>query len=131
MPSLNRVQLIGHLTRKPELRFTPNGKGVCSFAIATSFGSGENKTTEFHECVIWDISEKAPRAKWAAERQQGDLVYAEGRINTRSWNDQEGNKRSKKEIVCDRLDFMRAKGESQSSQNESSLQEVDPLTIPF
>jgi single-strand DNA-binding protein len=134
---------MGHLARDPEMRFTPNGKGVCNFTIATSWGFGDNQTTEWHNCVIWDgNNEKTPRAQWASRLRKGDLVYTEGRIQTRTWKDQDNNERSSKEIVCTQVDWMRSKGmapgnitpetPADNSMNQfGNLVNVDPDDIPF
>jgi single-strand DNA-binding protein len=142
VPYLNRVILMGHLTRDPELRYTPSGKAIASFGIATSRGTGDNKRTEFHNCSIWDVSDKIARAQWASKLSKGSLVYAEGRLQTSEWEDSNGDKRRKTEIVCDRLDFLREKGQSPSLDavtdsraeqiaKEFQLTDVDPSDIPF
>lgn len=135
MPSLNRVQLMGHMARDSEMRYTPSGKAVTNFSIATSWGSGDNKKTDFHNCVIWD-SDKATRAQWASKFVKGDLVYVEGRLTNREWEDQNGNKRRSTEIVCDRADFLRNKqttGTTDSSAfgDQFNLTDVNPDDIPF
>jgi single-strand DNA-binding protein len=104
MLSLNRAQIIGNLTRDPELRYTPNGQAVASFAVATNRAymdaSGEKKeSVEFHDIVTW--------GKLAEICQQllskGRKVYIEGRLQTRSWEGQDGVKRQKTEIVAENM----------------------------
>lgn len=135
MPSLNRAQIMGHMTRDSEMRYTPGGKAVTNFSLATNWGSGDNKTVEYHNCVIWDANERAPRAQWAAKLKKGDLVFAEGRIVTRIWEGQDGVKHRQTEIVCDKADLLRAAGEStQKSPQDFDLTkvtDVDPDDIPF
>lgn len=99
MRSVNKVIIIGNLTRDPEMKSTQNGQAVVTFGIATNrewmtSGSDRKKSTEFHEIVAW--------AKLAELCQQhlkkGKLVYLEGYLKTRSW-DAEGGKRFRTEIV--------------------------------
>lgn len=121
--SLNRVQLIGNLTRDPELRYTPSGTAVCSFGIATNRSwttdTGEKREeTEFHKIVAW--------SKLAEICSQflvkGRKVYVEGRLSTKSWTGQDGQQRSTTEIVIDDMILLDQKrpvenqGESQPAQ---------------
>lgn len=100
MRSINKVILIGNLTRDPELRQTPNGQSVTTFGMATNrewtTKSGErNNSAEFHECVAWahlaEICQKYLK--------KGNLIYVEGYLKTRSWDSPEGIKKFKTEIV--------------------------------
>jgi len=104
MLSLNRAQIIGNLTRDPELRYTPNGQAVASFSVATNRAymdaNGEKKeSAEFHDIVTW--------GKLAEICQQllskGRKVYIEGRLQTRTWEGQDGVKRQKTEIVAENM----------------------------
>lgn len=98
--SLNKVTLIGNLTRDPELRYTPQGTAVCSFGLATNrqwtTESGEKKEeTEFHRIVAWN-----KLAELCAQLlSKGRKVYVEGRLQTRTWTGQDGNQRTTTEIV--------------------------------
>jgi len=98
--SLNKAQLIGNLTRDPELRFTPQGTAVCTFSVATNrqwkTESGEKKEdVEFHRIVAWN-----KLAELCAQLlTKGRKVYVEGRLQTRSWEGQDGAKRQTTEIV--------------------------------
>jgi len=98
--SLNRVQLIGNLTRDPELRYTPNGTAVCSFGLATNRSwttdSGEKKDeVEFHRIVAWSkLAELC--SQFLAK---GRKVFLEGRLQTRQWEAQDGTKKQSTEIV--------------------------------
>lgn len=102
--SLNKVQLIGNMTASPEVKETPNGQKVASFSIATNRkwkdASGVlQEDTEFHNIVAWrglaDIVEQYT--------DKGKKVYVEGHLKTRSWDDAQGVKRWKTEIVADQL----------------------------
>lgn len=102
--SLNKVELIGNLTRDPELRYTPSGTAVCTFGIATNRewtdSSGQHKEeAEFHNIVAW--------AKLAEICDQilhkGRKTYVEGRISTREWEGKDGQNRKTMEIVIDEM----------------------------
>lgn len=103
--NLNRVEVIGNLTRDPELRYTPNGQAVVGFAVATNrryqdqTGNWVDAEAEFHEVVVW--------AKMAegvnATLKKGDRIYLTGRLQTRSWEGQDGSRRNKTEIVADTI----------------------------
>lgn len=102
--SLNRVQLIGNLTRDPELRYTPNGTAVCSFGLATSRSwttdAGEKREeTEFHRIVSWNkLAELCSQFL-----VKGRKVYVEGRLASRSWTAQDGTQKTTTEIVIDNM----------------------------
>lgn len=100
MRSINKVILIGNLTRDPEMRETPNGQTVTTFGIATNRewitkeGSKKN-SAEFHECVAWaHLAEICNNYL-----KKGRLVYIEGYLKTRSWDTPEGVKKFKTEVV--------------------------------
>ena len=101
---LNRVTLIGNLTRDPELRNTPNGKTVASMSIATNrfwtdAQGQKQKEAEFHNIVMW-----SKLAEIAAQYlHRGSKVYMEGRLQTREWTGQDGIKRYRTEIVADNM----------------------------
>src|SRR3989339_726371 len=98
--SLNKVQLIGNLTKDPELKFTPNGAAVCTIGIATNRSwttdSGEKKDeAEFHRLVAWNkLAEICSQLL-----KKGRKVYFEGRLQTRSWTGQDGTQKTTTEIV--------------------------------
>jgi len=99
MRSVNKVILIGNLTRDPEMKATQSGQSVVTFGIATNRewmtqGSDRKKSTEFHEVVAWErLAELCHQYL-----RKGKLVYLEGYLKTRSW-DAEGGKRFRTEIV--------------------------------
>lgn len=100
--SLNRVQLIGNLTRDPELRYTPSGTAVCSFGLATNRSwttdnGDKHEESEFHRIVAWNkLAELCSQFL-----VKGRKVYVEGRLATRNWTTQEGQQRSVTEVVID------------------------------
>lgn len=113
--SLNKVQLIGNLTRDPELRYTPQGTAVCPFGLATNrtwvTEAGEKKEeAEFHRIVAWNkLAELCAQLLF-----KGRKVFVEGRIQTRQWTAADGTPRQTTEIVISDmiiLDSRRAPGE--------------------
>lgn len=100
MAGVNKVILVGRLTKEVETRHLDNGRAVCNFSMATNESyknrQGERvDTAEFHNIVLW-----SPLAEIAEKYlKKGDQVYIEGKITTRSWDDQQGNKRYTTEIV--------------------------------
>lgn len=116
--SLNKAQLIGNLTRDPELRYTPNGTAVCSFGLATNRSwktdSGEkHDEAEFHNIVAWNkLAELCSQFL-----VKGRKVFVEGRLATRTWTGQDGTQRNRTEIVISDmilLDSRRPEGEAES-----------------
>jgi single-strand DNA-binding protein len=110
--SLNRVMLIGRLTRDPELRFTPSGTAVCNLALATNrYGqdaSGERREfTDYHDIVVWNQGNRKLAELCGQYLQKGRMVYIEGRLQTRSWDDKEtGAKRYKTEVNANDVQFL-------------------------
>lgn len=127
--SLNKVMLIGNLTRNPNLRYTPNNTAVCSFGLATNRswanedGSTEERT-DFHNIVAWaKLAEICDQIL-----QMGDKVYLEGRIQTRDWKTEEGDDRRITEIVLDsmiKLSSPRGSYDEGDSANRSSSGSTD------
>ncbi len=103
--NLNKVFLIGRLTKEPEVRSTPSGQVVCNFSLATNRVWTNKETnqkeekTEFHNIVLWGrLAEIASQYL-----NKGSLVLVEGRLQTRSWQDSSGNKRYWTEIVAENI----------------------------
>lgn len=105
--SLNRVFLIGNLTRDPELRYLPSGQAVTTFTLAANrvytAGTGERKEdVSFIRVVVW-----ARRAEVCNEfLRKGSPVFVEGRLQSRSWEAQDGTKRSSIEVVANNVQFL-------------------------
>lgn len=125
MYSLNRAMVIGNATRDPELRTTPNGKSVAGFAVATNRrytdAAGEQRDeVQYHEIVAW--------GKLAEIAQQiihkGEKVYVDGRIQTKNWEGQDGNKREKTEIIAENLIALSPRGGGQRDYDHAPKQEV-------
>lgn len=101
---LNKVLIIGRLGRDPEMRYTPSGRPVTTFTVASSrtwntSEGGRRTETEWFNVVAW--SNLAEICKQYLSK--GSLVYIEGRLQTRHWEDQDGNKRSSTEIVANEM----------------------------
>jgi single-strand DNA-binding protein len=103
--SLNMVQLIGNLTRDPELRYTPNGSAVCTMSLATnrSWTSGEGgsrqEETQYHRVVTWTkLAEICGKYL-----KKGNKAYVQGRLQTRKWQTKDGQERETTEIVADNV----------------------------
>ena len=109
--SLNKVQLIGNLTRDPELRYTPSGAAVCTIGLATNrqwtTDQGEKKEeVEWHKLVAWN-----KLAELCAQLlAKGRKIYVEGRLQTRKWTGQDGVERSTTEIVINDMLILDSKG---------------------
>lgn len=114
--SLNKVQLIGNLTRDPELRYTPSGAAVVTFGVATNRSwkteSGEMKDeAEFHKIVAWNqLAEICSKML-----HKGSRVYVEGRLQTRNWTAQDGSQKTTVEIVISDMLVLDGKREGGSS----------------
>lgn len=102
--SLNKVQLIGNLTRDPELRYTPQGTAVCTLGLATNRswateGGEKREEAEFHRIVAWNkLAELCSQLLF-----KGRKVYVEGRLQTRTWTAQDGSQRQATEIVIEEM----------------------------
>jgi len=125
MRSINKVIVIGNLTRDPEMRSTPNGQTVTTFGIATNRewitkdGSKKN-SAEFHECVAW-----ARLAEICASHlKKGRLVYIEGYLKTRNW-DKDGQRKFKTEVVVQDMIMLEKK-----ENEEDYLPETEPDPFP-
>ncbi|MBN1405639.1 MAG: single-stranded DNA-binding protein [Candidatus Omnitrophica bacterium] len=109
MASLNKAFLIGNLTRDPELRYTPSGLAVTSFTVASNrvyvTASGEKKEiVSFVRVVVW-----GKRAETCGEYlSKGSSVFVEGRIQSRSWQAQDGSKRNTIEVIASNVQFLGA-----------------------
>lgn len=117
--TVNKVILIGRLGRDPEMRYTSSGTAVVNFSLATNHfmkdqDGNNNEQTEWHNVVAFGrVAEVA-----GEYLSKGRLVYVEGRLQTRSWDDQNGQKRYKTEIVCSNLQLLGGKGESGSGPED-------------
>lgn len=119
--SLNKVQLIGNLTKDPELRYTPSGRAVCTFSIATNRSwtteSGEKREeADFHRIVAWGkLGELCSQFL-----TKGRKTYVEGRLSTRSWTAQDGQQKSITEVVIDDMLLLDSKGQQGAKGSEET-----------
>ncbi len=120
---LNTVVLIGRLTRDPELRYTQNGIGVCTFNVAVNRpykGQSGEKQADFIDVVAWrQLAENV-----ANYMTKGRLVAVEGRIQTRTYENQEGQKRKAVEVVANNVRFLDKNPESKPTQNDDKWDKV-------
>lgn len=103
--SLNKVMLIGNLGKDAETRHTPSGTAVTSFTLATSYRAKDQTgewtdKTDWHDVVVWRAENVAPYLK------KGKRVFVEGRLQTRSWEDQNGQRRYRTEVISDAFGLM-------------------------
>ena len=122
---LNKVLIIGRLGRDPEMRYTPSGRPVTTFSVATSrtwntSEGGRRTETEWFNVVAW--SNLAEICK--QHLSKGRLVYIEGRLQTRHWEDQDGNKHSSTEIVANEMIMLDDRREGGSGGYEEDDEEV-------
>lgn len=150
--NFNKAFVLGNVTRDPELRTTPSGQSVCSFGLATNRvwrnQAGERQEqVEFHNIVAWGRLAQT----CSQYLKKGSLVFIEGRIQTRSWQDQSGQKRYRTEIVAETMQLgprpaggqavgaAASAGESQPASPEpvetvpypGEEEEIKPEEIPF
>lgn len=131
MASVNKVFLIGNLGADPEVRFTAGGSAVANFRIATTEvwndrNTGQrNERTEWHRIVVW-----GKQAEHCGEYlKKGRSVHIEGRLQTREWNDNTGNKRYTTEIVADRVTFLGGRGEGGGGSYAGGGSDLEPPPI--
>jgi single-strand DNA-binding protein len=119
MMSVNKVIILGRLGQDPELKYTPSGAAVCNFSLATSEtwtdkNSGQkNEKTEWHRIVVWGKLAELCNQYLSKGRQ----AFVEGKIQTRSWDDKDGNKRYTTEISASTVQFI---GANQGTSTNSS-----------
>jgi single-strand DNA-binding protein len=109
--NFNRVVLAGNLTRDPELRFTNDGIPVCSFGLAVNRVRSRSEEVDFFDISAWrELGETIANYK-----KKGDPILLEGRLQYRTWEAQDGSKRSKVDFVADNVQFLGARGDSDDS----------------
>lgn len=133
---LNKVMIIGRLTKEPELRTTPSGVNVCTLSVATNSSYFDKNTnqkvdnTEFHTVVLWrKLAEIAGQYL-----QKGRQVYIEGSLKTRSWDAQDGQKKYRTEIVGDEMIMFgdgNKQGAARPQQRQQTTDDVNVDDINF
>ncbi len=128
--SLNKVSLIGNLTRDPELRYTPQGTAVCTFGLATNrqwtTDTGEKKEdVEFHRIVSWN-----KLAEICAQLlKKGRKTFIEGRLQTRSWTGDDNVKRNQTEIVASEMILLDSRGAPTTPQDDFKTSDIDAIDV--
>lgn len=118
---INRVVLVGRLTKDPELRYTPNGVATCRFTVAVnrtySKGQDGEPEADFISCVAW----RKQAENLANFQRKGNLIGVEGRIQTGSYEGQDGKRVYTTDVVADSIQFLEPNKGSESSQNGSNV----------
>ena len=131
MRGVNRVMLIGNLGKDPHMDYLEGNIGVAKFPLATTetYKDRNGKLisqTEWHTVVLWrglaDLASKY--------LHKGSLVYIEGRLRTRSWEDKEGNKKFATEVVGDNLIMLEKRGEGHTSMGDAGLDSFNGDDLP-
>jgi len=135
MASLNKVMIIGNVGNEPEMRFTPTGNPVTSFRVATNrvytTAEGERKEeTEWFTIVTWGrLAENCNQFL-----TKGQRIYAEGRLHTRIWESQDGQKHSRAEVIANRVIFLDKRAAApfpEEKGEETETGEIEPQDIPL
>ena len=135
---MNKVILVGNLTRDPELSETPSGIAVCRFSIAVSrdFANADgNREADFFNITVW----RGRAENCGKYLKKGNKVAVVGRLQTRSYDDKDGNKRYVTDIVADEVEFLTPRGASESDDIEAvssrreqpRLEAIDDNQLPF
>jgi len=129
--NLNKVFLLGRLTADPQLRTTPSGQAVANFGLATNriWIDKENtkrEEAEFHNIVVWGKQAEVAQRFLA----KGGLVLIEGRIQTRSWDDRQGQRRKTTEIIAERIQLGPRPFGQQAAQQATPVPVKGPEVIP-
>lgn len=129
--SVNKVILVGRLGRDPETRYTGGGQAVANFTLATDSSykdrSGERqKRTEWHRIVVWSrLAEICQQYL-----KKGSLVYIEGRLQTREWEDKSGQKRTTTEVVATDMRMLGSRGDSPAAGGRAGATEAPEQEFP-
>lgn len=121
---LNHIDLMGRLTRDPELRHTQSGKAVASITLAVErdyTAPGAEKETDFIDVVLWGNAADFTRKYFS----KGRMAAVAGRLQIRNWQDKDGNKRRSAEVVADRIYFADSKKETAETQEFSEVTDDD------
>lgn len=127
---MNKVIIIGNLTRDPELSKTNTGKNVCHLTVAVSDGFGDKKETNYFNVESWG----AQGESCAKYLTKGSKVGVCGRLRTRTYEKKDGAKATVIEIVASDIDFLSSKGETETKSKEPyqpTLDEIDDKDLPF
>lgn len=120
---INKVILMGRMTKDPELRTTNAGKSVCSFTLAVDDGYGDNKRTYFINCVAWEKTAEFLK-NWFGK---GRMCIVIGKIGTRTWESEDGKKHYATEVVAHEVKFGESKGATEQAAPKPSGEAFTPL----
>ena len=123
---INKAILMGRLTRDPELRHTGSGTPVCSFSIAIDNGYGENRSTDFINCVAWNKTAEFVEKYFT----KGRMIIVVGRIQTRTWEGQDGKKNYATEVVASEVSFGESKRSAEDGGYSAPSASVSAAAIP-
>lgn len=122
MASLNKVLLMGNLTRDPELRYAKSGTAMASFGLAVNTKSGEKEETLFI-----DVTAFGRQAETTSEYlKKGSSALIEGRLSFEQWESQDGQKRSKHKVLADRIQFMERAGQGEAAAPRENVKSHSP-----
>ena len=143
---MNRVVLVGRLTKDPELRYTPNGVAVCTFTLAVNrpFTNQQGeRDVDFINCVTW----RKTAENLANYQRKGNLIGIDGRIQTRSYEGDDGKRRYITEVIAESVQFLEPKKDEKTNQqsqqksqmavgpdsffNENETVDIDDSNLPF
>lgn len=128
---MNKILLIGRLVRDPELKYTPNGKAVCTFTLAVNreFKREGEQEADFINIVVWNKSGENC-AKYLGKGRQAAI---EGRLQIRTYDGDDGKKRWVTEVVADRVEFIGSGGKQEKNGDDDFGTEIefDPADVPF
>ncbi|RMF85945.1 MAG: single-stranded DNA-binding protein [Nitrospinota bacterium] len=134
MVSLNKVYLLGNLTRDPEQRYTPSGLAVTRLGLAVNTRIKQGDEWKDDVCFV-DVVVFGKQAESCGEYlSKGRLVLVEGRLQWRSWEGEDGQRRSKHEVIADRVQFMPRGGRGEPESFDTPLEQIPPPEeedIPF
>jgi len=129
MASLNKVLLIGNLTRDPDVRMMSNGRPVCNFGLALNRSYKDAEGNRKDETTFVDVESFGPRAEAVGRFfTKGRAIFIEGRLKLDQWESKEGEKRSALKVVLDSFEFVDSKQESGSTVPRSGEQTAPPQT---
>ncbi len=125
---MNRVILVGRLTKDPELRFTPNGVAVATFTLAVNraFKNAQGETeADFINCVVW----RKPAENVSNYLKKGSLAGVDGRVQTRSYEGQDGKRVYVTEVLAESVQFLEPKGNTQENRSNTGQQSTPQTRV--
>ena len=131
MANLNKVFLLGNLTRDPEMRYMPSGSPVANFGLAVNRSYTAQDGQKKEETLFVDIDGFGKTAELCSQYlSKGRQVLIEGRLKYRTWESQDGKKRNKVSVVAERVTFLGGRGAGSGSQDRPAKEQSDPKFMP-